>query len=77
MLCIMQQQITKMSVGQLFHCSMDPVYDTVAVYKGFHLNQVELVGMVVNEKDRHNKSDPLLTGMNPRIRNRRRWIGTH
>ena len=56
---------------------MDPVYDTVVVYKGFHLNQVELVGMVVNEKDRHNKSDPLLTGMNPRIYHRRRWIGPH
>ncbi|KAK8819592.1 hypothetical protein WA556_002580, partial [Blastocystis sp. ATCC 50177/Nand II] len=45
-------QLTKVSVSQLLHGSVDDTYSDVATYKGFHLNRVEIMGMVINEKNR-------------------------
>lgn len=45
-----------MSISQLLHCSVDTTYRNVATYKGFHLNKVEIMGMVINEQNRETKS---------------------
>ena len=45
-----------MSVSQLLHGSVDDTYSDVATYKGFHLNRVEVMGMVINEKNRDTRS---------------------